>query len=123
MQQTATGRLIPKRAWRGLGPALWLLVLALLVAPLYWPAEIGGTSATLSPGDKESGAKAPESVPDQLLIGFAEGVDAAEREAVVAGRGARTLQRLDSINALLVALPNSKDVSIEATGFRTEATS
>jgi subtilisin family serine protease len=70
----------------------FLLVFGLL--PLPQPAAVEA-----APGPS------PVGVPHQVVIAFDAGTSEAARDAIVARRGGRTLERLDSINARLVELP------------------
>ncbi len=75
-------------------------------------------AASLAPPNAR--AVAPASVPGQLILGFRSETSVATRAALVAAHGGRTIATLDSIDALVVAVPAARPLGLVARDFAAE---
>jgi hypothetical protein len=83
-------------------PGIRLALVALLLVAILRTED--GLAARVSDlgSDTRAGMLAQ---PGQWIVGFQESSQAADREAAVASRGARTIRKLDSIDAYLLEMP------------------
>jgi subtilisin family serine protease len=83
-----------------------IVILGVLLPPQFALAARSASAPRAAVGDQAAPvAGAADTATNQLLIGFAPGTTATERDAAVARRGGRIIRTFESIDALLIAVP------------------